>query len=57
MEVPYIGGEEEEFHSIPIIKEPVIPTQIGYCVKSITLCVSPQSEIAVEYFSKSIVVS
>jgi hypothetical protein len=57
MEVPYIGGEEEEFQSIPIIEEPVSPTQTGSCVESMTPCVSPQSEITVEDLSKEIVVS
>jgi len=26
MEVPYLGGEEDEFHSILIIEEPTNPT-------------------------------
>jgi hypothetical protein len=56
MEIPYIGGEEEGFQSNPIIEEPVSPTQTRSCVKSTTMCASPQSEITVEYLSKSIVV-
>jgi hypothetical protein len=41
MEVPYLGGEEDEFHSILIIEEPTNPTQIGSHAKSMTPCVSP----------------
>jgi hypothetical protein len=57
MEIPHIGGEEEEFQSSTIIEELLIPTQTESCVKYMTLCVSQKSEIMVEYLSKSIVVS
>jgi hypothetical protein len=57
MEVPYLGGEEEEFQSILIIEEPTSPTQTGSCVESMTLCASPQSEVMFEDLSKEIVVS
>jgi hypothetical protein len=56
VEIPYIGGEEEEFHSIPVIEELVSPTQKGSFVESATSCVSPKSEISVEDLSKPIVV-
>jgi hypothetical protein len=52
MEIPYIGGEEEEFQSSPIIEELVSPTQTGSYVESMIPCASPQSEIIVEDLSK-----
>jgi hypothetical protein len=54
--MPYIGGEEEEFQSCPVIEKLVSPTQKIYCFESTTPCVSPQSEIMVEDLSKEIVV-
>jgi hypothetical protein len=57
VEIPHIGGEEEEFQSNPVIEEPLSPTKIGSCVESMTPCVSPQSEIIIEDLSKTIVVS
>jgi hypothetical protein len=57
MEIPHIGGEEEEFQSSPVIEEPLSPTQTGSCVKSTTPCASPQSEITVEDLSKALIVS
>jgi hypothetical protein len=57
MEIPYIGGGEEECQSSPIIKEPVSSTQTRSCIESMTLCASPQSEITFEDLSKSIIVS
>jgi hypothetical protein len=57
VEIPYIGGEEEEFQSSPVIEEPLSPTQTESCVESMTPCASPQSEITVEDLSKSLIVS
>jgi hypothetical protein len=41
VEIPYIGGEEEEFQSSLVIEEQLIPNHTGSCVESITPCVSP----------------
>jgi hypothetical protein len=57
VEIPHIKGEEEEFHSSPIIEELLSPIQTGSCVESMTPCMSPQYEITVEGLSKELVVS
>jgi hypothetical protein len=57
MEIPYIGGEEEEFQSSPVIEESVSHTQTISCVESTNPCLSPKSEIKFENLSKAIIVS
>jgi hypothetical protein len=56
MEIPHIGGEEEEFQSSIVIEEPLSPTQTRSCVEYTTPCASPKSYIIVG-LSKSLIVN